>query len=648
MGAVFGKVLGMSLVGCYSILVVMLVRLFLKRLERKYVYFLWFIVFFNLSVPLSLKVGYSLIPDRLAEWSSSVWTAGNLWQGEQGSVQTWQKDMVSPENNFGTISGLPEGESFPEGGGLTWGSLNINAAGGLEERETTALFKGVMAVWLAGMTLILGIQLEAVFRLKKRIARENWVRYSSKKRIAEVRGIDTPFLWGFWRPIIYLPMNMEPEERKYVIAHEQFHRRRKDYLTKIVFFLIVTLHWFNPLVWAAYRLCCKDMEISCDEAVLQQFEGNIRKQYAESLLKYAAAQSGYATVSLTFGEPAVKARIKNVLRFKKRGIIISLIAVFCVSAVTVGLFLRPKEVKEPANIPSLWQEGQSEAAPMEDEVENTEQEPSSASWYGSYVVTDYYPQGISALSIEDMDSMLGRSCIYRQERFVSGENVLEQPVYKEESVSKEDFAAGFNQRITFETLDITGDFVLAISVENSYDFGSSFYMDEEGNILIYYEGVFFKTGRAESAALVLEEADKEFLKAMCRYVPDFTGYNRQDDAFWQNFIFCSFTCPEVDEAGNPLPVYGVGEWDRVWREELGFEELVLKITEEDVREYAALAFGVEMPEFHPEFARMEPGQTSLYWEEGCYYIGTSDFPDYQYYFKDCQVHEEENMTYATV
>ena len=136
---------------------------------------------------------------------------------------------------------------------------------------------------------------------------------------------------------------MDAEEYTYIIAHENYHRKRRDYIFKPLFFLIVVIHWFNPLVWAAYLLFVRDMEISCDEAVIAGASEDIRKQYAESLLKYAARQNRYTLTPITFGEPSLKCRIQNVLQYKEQNTLISAFVLCAVVVAMAGLFFNPRQ-----------------------------------------------------------------------------------------------------------------------------------------------------------------------------------------------------------------------------------------------------------------------------------------------------------------
>ena len=161
-----------------------------------------------------------------------------------------------------------------------------------------------------------------------------------------LEGLPGPFLWGVFRPVICLPAGLEEKERRYILEHEECHRKRRDPLVKCLILLVVSFHWFNPAAWIACVLCSRDMEIACDEVVLAAagMTGRERKAYAASLLKYAARQNRYFFAPPAFGEPPVKSRIKNILRYRKRpGPWFSVAAAVLVLAAAAGLVLRPGE-----------------------------------------------------------------------------------------------------------------------------------------------------------------------------------------------------------------------------------------------------------------------------------------------------------------
>ena len=193
---------------------------------------------------------------------------------------------------------------------------------------------------------------------------------------------------------------------------------------------------------------------------------------------------------------------------------------------------------------------------------------------------------------------------------------------------------------------------MEVTVENSTELGNTFYVWDENRILIYHPGgAFFIAERGQRPDIVLSDENKSFLQAMCYYMPTFIGiWETENEDFWGEFIFNSFTSVPTDGLGNYKPVYGEGEHVTIYREDLGFEEGEFKINEEYVQEYARLIFGAEteMPEFKPAFEDMEAGQTALYYQDGYYYIGESDFGEEEYRFRDMEVLRERYGTSAFV
>lgn len=334
-GILFAHVLRMSLIGCYSIGIVLPARLLLSRCGRKYAYWLWLAVFLNLCLPWSVESPVSLIPRQVTDFA-------DIRLPEAVTVP----QMTEPSENL-PQPGTADGAGLPGYG--PYSPLKDADPQGADRQMLPAKMPFSRAdmlafgqrVWLIGLLLLAAYNILAAVRLNWRL---KWDRvWLDKERgIARAEGFDSPFLWGFLHPVIYLPDGMEEKEYGYVLAHEECHRRRKDHLVKTAVFAVTAVHWFNPLVWLAYSLCCRDMEISCDEEVLSRSGKNICRDYAHSLLKYAAKQNGYVMTPLTFGEPSVKSRIKNVLKFHRRPVLLSAAAFVCVLAVAAGLLLRPQ------------------------------------------------------------------------------------------------------------------------------------------------------------------------------------------------------------------------------------------------------------------------------------------------------------------
>ena len=177
-------------------------------------------------------------------------------------------------------------------------------------------------VWAAGMAVMLLFSAFSYRRINKQI--EIAVPILDNIWIAD--DIKSPFVIGFVRPRIYLPGNLGEKEQEYIILHEQHHIRRFDHIFKALAFLALTIHWFNPLVWLAFGLACKDMEMSCDEAVIRKLGGKFRADYSASLLSLATGRRIIAGSLLAFGEGDTKGRIRNLAKWKKPAVWVLILA----------------------------------------------------------------------------------------------------------------------------------------------------------------------------------------------------------------------------------------------------------------------------------------------------------------------------------
>lgn len=337
-GTLLLKALEMSLTASYVFCIVWIARLFLKKIARKYCYYLWIVVFLNLCIPVSIYSSFSLIPGFLEEQTERI-----LSDLEEKEVDYEKRESIEKvvliqhtqmrEYDRSVFEKIKEQSSGLEGEDVFTAYENFR-----KEYLVPA-----EKIWLTGI-LGLGIYSIAVsLKFQCRLKRTKKEFLDKQAGIVEVKGFSSPFVWGIISPKIYLPAGMEDEERNYVLCHEKYHRKRKDHLVKILLYGITVIYWYHPLVWFSYHLCCKDMEISCDEAVLERADKNIRKAYARSLLKFAAKQNHYVFTPLTFGEPSVRSRIENVLKYRKKGIALSAVAVAATVLLGVGLMTQPKE-----------------------------------------------------------------------------------------------------------------------------------------------------------------------------------------------------------------------------------------------------------------------------------------------------------------
>lgn len=324
MDEIFSKILSMSLSAVFVIAGVLLLRLLLKKAPRKYSYFLWLLVFFRLLCPFTIESPLSLVPvkeDAILYQSGGAGSSVKIDTGI-GALNTL---IVRGSNRLvETKDAFPLPELFSKG----------------HSNLTTVVFTGAGILWVLGMLGLMAYGVIQVLRLRCRLKTAVLVTSQDAEDcpipIYESEYIQTAFLLGLFRPRIYLPLGTG-KERSYVVAHEGMHRKRLDHIVKPLCYLAVVLHWFNPLVWLAFSLMNKDMEMSCDEQVLKNAKEDIRSDYSKSLLKLSARESGLS-VPLAFGESNTKERIRHALKYKKPSVWIGIGAILALLIASVTLF----------------------------------------------------------------------------------------------------------------------------------------------------------------------------------------------------------------------------------------------------------------------------------------------------------------------
>lgn len=304
MSDIFLKIVNMSISAGWIILAIILLRILLKKAPKWINCILWSIVGLRLVMPFSLESVFSLIP----------------------STETISKAPDSPRPYFESGLNIVDNQvndylrgNYFEGVSRPMGNF-IDV--------TTVL--GI--IWIVGIIALLVYTVISYVRLRKKIGTA--VLY--KDNIFQSESVISPFVLGIIKPRIYLPFNMTDSDMENVIAHEQAHIKRKDHLWKPLGFLLLTIHWFNPLMWVGYILLCKDIELACDEKVVKKLDTEQRADYSQALLSCSVNRRMIAACPLAFGEVGVKSRIKTVLNYKKPAfwliivaIIASIIAAVC-------------------------------------------------------------------------------------------------------------------------------------------------------------------------------------------------------------------------------------------------------------------------------------------------------------------------------
>ncbi|MCT4686580.1 M56 family metallopeptidase [Vallitalea sp.] len=318
MSGLFLNILNISLMASYVILFVILVRLLLKKAPKFISYILWGVVAFRLIIPFSFESMFSLLPRN----TKTVPIPHDI---------IYQQ---SPQIN----SGIEAVDSFVSQ------SLPVPTVGASVNPLQIYVEIGAY-VWILGIIALLVYSFVSILSLYKQLKSAQLI----EKNIFEANNLKTPFVLGLVRPKIYLPVGLSATEKSYILLHEQTHIHRKDHIIKILAFLILSIHWFNPLVWVSFILMSKDMELSCDERVLKEMDEDIKKPYAISLLSLATRKHILNGSPLAFGEGNVKVRIKNVLNYRKPKFWVIAVALVVAIVVAVGLFTNPITVKQDNN-----------------------------------------------------------------------------------------------------------------------------------------------------------------------------------------------------------------------------------------------------------------------------------------------------------
>lgn len=311
MDDVFLKLVNLSISASWLILAVLVLRFVLKKAPKWVMPLLWGVVALRLVCLFSIESALSLIPSAETIPSEIVTETREPVLYEQATL-----DIV-------TNPTLPSAAEVPVG---------------VSRQQAQVDFNIYSVLWLAGMAALLVHALVSAGKLKRKLATAILLR----DNIYESEFVDSPFVFGVVKPNIYLPMHMDEETAAYVIAHERAHLARRDHWWKVLGYLVLALHWFNPLVWLAYILFCRDIELACDEKVVKGLDGAARADYSQALLSCAAPGRAVAACPLAFGEGNIKTRVKSALHYKKPAFWVAAAAVLAVVIMAVCFLTNPK------------------------------------------------------------------------------------------------------------------------------------------------------------------------------------------------------------------------------------------------------------------------------------------------------------------
>lgn len=301
------------------ILAVLLVRLLLRRLPKKYSYLLWSVVGIRMLLKLQLPSRFGL----LSLWYYVTQRLGGYRLLTDPKRLTNMQKITDPQAGAQNLQ--PAGQLIT-GQTVTGATRGLSQAGAKAGSGWDHLLQICMLIWIAGMIVLLLYGILSYFKCRRMTAQA----VHMEGNIWECDHLTTPFVLGIVRPRIYIPFHLSAEEKPYILAHETYHIRRGDPIVRLLAFVLLAAYWINPFVWIAYFLMIRDMEMSCDEAVLLQLGTQIKKAYSNSLLTFATGRKQVTFSPLAFGESGTSGRIKNILDFKKPKVWGSLLAILAV------------------------------------------------------------------------------------------------------------------------------------------------------------------------------------------------------------------------------------------------------------------------------------------------------------------------------
>jgi len=317
--AIFSQILNMSMTGSVVILLVILARLILKRSPKIFSYALWSVVLFRLLCPVAFTAPVSVLDVVEPEQKE---TSNNT------SIVTYIPATVNTQADF--IMVQPDEQQ-----------VQAESITEPEEQLQMTPMHAVALVWSAGMAGMMLYSVVQYLGLRRRLVGS--VQLNGNIYLAD--HIDTAFVVGLLQPIIYLPSSVPYKERFFILAHEQHHIRRGDHIIKLLAYLALCIHWFNPLVWLAFALAGKDMEMSCDEAVIKKLGADICADYSASLLRLATHRKILSGMPLAFGEGDTKGRVLNMAKWKKpTKWVVAICVVLCLLVVMVCAFNPEEEI----------------------------------------------------------------------------------------------------------------------------------------------------------------------------------------------------------------------------------------------------------------------------------------------------------------
>ncbi len=329
MDVVFLKLLNMSITASWLIVAVVVLRLLLKKAPKWLSCVLWAVVAIRLICPFSFESNFSVIPEKIStgaiisDWADdyvgSTQTIFDTYDGYNAAVENGRKPVSAGEPSHYYVVTAEDGISEPPTVADTWIPI-------------------LSVIWIAGIGAMLLYAVISYLRLRRRVS----AAMPLQDNIWICDEIKIPFILGIIKPRIYLPSDIDAAQISHVVAHENAHLKRRDHWWKPLGFVLAAVYWFNPLIWLAYILLCRDIELACDERVVKKMGIEDKKAYSDALLSCSVPRRMIAACPLAFGEIGVKERIKAILNYKKTAFWVIAAAVIACIVVTVCFLTNPK------------------------------------------------------------------------------------------------------------------------------------------------------------------------------------------------------------------------------------------------------------------------------------------------------------------
>lgn len=328
MKELFLQIANMSITASWLVVVIALIRFVFKKAPKSMICFLWVFVAIRLIVPFSFESAFSLIP-------STNMIPDEIIEAVPDSIGTVQ----TPSNN--EIQVIIPNQNYQEKLDVTVPSADSDAQ--LETKITW--IEVVPSVWIIGIIVMAGY---AIYSYQK-IYHQVQVSINTEGNIWICDDLSSPFILGTLNPKIYVPSYLNETELKYVLAHERAHLKRLDHWWKPLGYILLTIYWFNPVIWAAYFLLCSDIEMACDEKVIKTLGEQNKIEYSRALLSCSVPRNMILACPLAFGEVSVKQRVKSVLNYKKPAFWV-LICVLVICVAIPVFFLSDPKYKVPEKV----------------------------------------------------------------------------------------------------------------------------------------------------------------------------------------------------------------------------------------------------------------------------------------------------------